>query len=243
MIRFRLPYLSFLLVVVLASCGNDFNDNNELQREVADIAFKQVRVNDVFDVVLKQDAEFRVEINAPASTIDGIDCFVNGDTLELFDRNPRKWRTGYVTPQVVIYFPTLEYFRSYAPGNISSSGTISQTNFRVFITHHIGTVNLDVDVDNLGLFAGNTNNMGIYNISGRADYAYMWMRNGCTLKAEGLSVKSARVINNSYNNIYINIDSKLRVTLNSSGNVYYRGNPSEIIIEEQSSTGKLIKLQ
>ena len=243
MIRIRFIFFYLLLIALLTSCDNDFDDNLLSQREVADIVFKQVRVNDVFNVVLKQDTDFRVEICAPESTINGIDCFVNGDTLELFDRNPRKWRTGYVTPQVTIYFPTLEYFRAYAPGNISTLGTIAQSNFKVFITRHIGTVNLNVDVENLSLFAGNTDNMGRYIVQGKANYAYFWMRNGCFLDAQNLELGSARVINNSYNNVYINIDSKLRVSLNSSGNVYYRGNPSEIIIEEQSSTGKLIKLQ
>jgi len=42
--------------------------------------------------------------------------------------------------------------------------------------------------------------------------------------------------------MYVNATDNLTVSLEFTGNIFYKGNPSKIVIENQSSSGKLIKM-
>ena len=92
------------------------------------------------------------------------------------------------------------------------------------------------------IVTGNTYDSGIFTVTGTATNASFWMRNSASLHALELNSPNLRVVNNSKGNSYVQANGKLRVTLNSYGNIFYQGTPSEIVIDELSSTGKLIPL-
>jgi 5-enolpyruvylshikimate-3-phosphate synthase len=125
---------------------------------------------------------------------------------------------------------------------MSTEGTITQPSLRIITTSHTGRVNLDVDMNSLSIVTGNTYDSGIFTVSGSASSASFWMRNSATLHALDLVSGNVRVVNNSKGDSYVCTDGNLRVTINSFGNIYYQGNPQQIVVEEMSSTGSLIPL-
>jgi hypothetical protein len=234
--------VSCSLVLILFACNSNF-EIEKTSLTLNNTYFKEIKVKSSFNIILKQDSLFRVTIETSESSLQNISAYTLGDTLFLLDENPNKWRTNYQTPTVTIHFIEIEKFNIYAPGNISSDGVIQQNNFRFFSTQHIGVVNLYLNVQNLSLITGNSQNMGVYNLSGSAKYSNIWIRNTCSLNAKDLLIDDARIVNNSLNDCYVHTKNRLRVTLNSSGNIYFLGNPNEIVIDEQSATGKLINLE
>ncbi len=238
--------LSILFVFgLLTSCQEFlFDDLSTVTKEVTfDAGFNYVSINDGFRVVLKQDTSNYVIIDAAEETIKDVDCFTSHDTLILNDNNPMKWRTAYPTPTVTIGFNRIKELKIYSPANVSTASTINQDYLKVYTTEHIGEINLDINLQKFVLLAGNTNNMGIYNIAGSADDAYMWIRNACSLNALEFEVKDVRVIQNSKADCYVLATNTIKVTLNSSGDLYYKGPSPEFTLEEQSGSGRIIKIE
>ena len=69
------------------------------------------------------------------------------------------------------------------------------------------------------------------------------MRNGSWIDATNLKAEDVRIRNNSVMDSKIYVSNELKAFLNTHGNIYYQGDPEKIIIEEQSSKGKLIPLK
>lgn len=245
--RGKFAFINTVLIVfgLLTSCQSFFFDDlSIISKELAfDAKLSHVTVSHGFNIVLKQDTSNYAIIEAAADIINEVDCFANGDTLILNDNNPMKWRTAYPTPTVTIGFREIRELKIYSPSNISTLGDINQDYFKIFATRHIGEINLNVNAKRFVLITGNTNNMGIYNITGSADDAYIWMRNTCSLNALEFRTKNARVINNSKADCYVMVSNEFNVTLNSSGDLYYKGTPTEYNLEEHSGTGRIIRIE
>jgi len=165
---------------------------------------------------------------------------------ELEDSNLKNRLPSYKTPSIVISFPEIEYFRMRAPGEIETDGVIKQNTFKLLSIRHIGTFRMAFDVGYLQVVTGLNRSASKYIISGEAQRAYFWMRNSSKLNALELNTKNrTTIVNNSIRDSYVNVtnNNTFKVTLNAYGNVYYKGSPEEIIIEEQSSDGRLIQIE
>lgn len=242
----RSTYLHILLLFAFVFAGCEailFDDLSEMdQLSIHGEHYSFVQVNSSFIITLKQQQEFGVTIDAPAELIDGIEAKIVNDTLVITDTNSYKWSPSYKIPRLMLCFPNLPRMHIKAPVDMETDGTITQPSLRIVTTSHTGRVNLNVDMTSLTIVTGNTYDSGIFTVTGTATNASFWMRNSASLHALELNSPNLRVVNNSKGNSYVQANGKLRVTLNSYGNIFYQGTPSEIVIDELSSTGKLIPL-
>ena len=220
-----------------------FDDLSDVEHcVVSSEYFKHIVVANSFDIVLKQQDYYSVTVQAPVELQEGVRVSIVNDTLTISDNNRYQWSPSYKMPVVIFGFPNLPSMHIKAPANVQVDSVLKQHSFRLLTTSHTGNINLNVDVMTLSVGTGYTYDSGVFTISGRTGNASFWMRNSSTLNAIDLNSESLRVINNSRGDSYVRTNGKLRVTINSYGNVYYLGNPSEIVVEEQSSTGELIPL-
>lgn len=220
-----------------------FDDLSETEQlMVSSECFKHIVITNSFDIVLKQQDDFSVTIDAPVELHDGVKVSIVNDTLTISDTNKFQWSPSYIIPRVTFSFPNLPSIYVKAPVNIQTDGILKQTTFRILTTAHTGSINLNIDVTSLSITTGHTYDSGVFTVTGQAGNASFWMRNSASLNAIDLDSDNVRITNNSRGDSYVRSNSKLRVTINSYGNVYYSGNPNEIVIDEQSSTGKLIPL-
>jgi len=79
-------------------------------------------------------------------------------------------------------------------------------------------------------------------LHGNSEYLKLWNTSLFSVDALGLNTDNALIENNSKSDIYLNTRKFLKCKITGSGNVYYQGNPSTIIVEDTASSGKLIKL-
>lgn len=231
-----------ILMGLTSSCEKlFFNDLSKTTRLVFDdLDFNTVHINDSFNLHLVQDSVYKIIMEVSEELAENMEYLSDGDTAKLYDHNSKKWLPSYTTPIVYIHFPVLDHLRIRAPGHISTIGTIQQKSFSLLVTQHTGQINLNLEVENLRIITGITRNYGQYIISGTATEAYLWMRSACSLDAYDLNAENTRIINNTINYTRVRANSILRTKITASGNVYYQGTPHEIIIEEQSSSGRLI---
>jgi hypothetical protein len=242
--KFRFSLLLLSLATLLAGCEVLFFDDLSSMQQVtvSDKPYKFVEVRSSFNITLKQQDEFDIIVDAPEELIDGIEIFIANDSLIVNDTNKYQWTPSYKIPKLTLCFPNLPNIHIKAPVDMSTEGTITQPSLRIITTSHTGRVNLDVDMNSLSIVTGNTYDSGIFTVSGSASSASFWMRNSATLHALDLVSGNVRVVNNSKGDSYVCTDGNLRVTINSFGNIYYQGNPQQIVVEEMSSTGSLIPL-
>ena len=239
---FRIVLICFTLL--LTGCEGLFFDNlSETQKlTISNESFKHIVVSSSFNIVLKQQEDFAVTVEAPVELLNGVQVSIVNDTLTISDTNKYQWSPSYIIPSVTFAFPNLPSIHIKAPVNLQTEGIVKQSSFQILTTSHTGSVNLNVDVDYLSIVTGFTYDSGVFTVTGRASSAFLWMRNAALLNALDLLLDNVWIINNSRGDSYIQTKGKLQVAINSSGNVYYLGTPNEIVIDELSSTGSLIPL-
>jgi len=245
-IRFNISMI-FLIISLITLTGCEklfFDDLSKTSRKTFNVdEFNRIKVYDSFNIILKQDTTFKVVIEGPAELMDDFKCNVYGDTLQLTDSNIRNRIPNYKIPTAYIYFPEIHRFRMRAPGDIKVDGALNLDTFYMIIQQHTGTVNMDIYANSLRITTGLNKSTGVYNISGEVQEARFWMRNACKLNAKNLKTQKTNIRHNATNDSYINVTDKLEAELiDASGNVYYKGSPDEIIITEQSGTGRLIPI-
>ncbi|MDY0200653.1 MAG: head GIN domain-containing protein [Bacteroidales bacterium] len=239
---FRIVFICF--APLLSGCeALFFDDLSEIEQlTISNESFKHIVVSNSFNIVLKQQEDFSVTVEAPVELQDGVKVRIVNDTLTISDTNKYQWSPSYKIPCVTFSFPTLPSIHIKAPVNMQTVGVVKQPAFRLLTTAHTGTINLNVDVTSLSVGTGHTYDSGVFTVTGKAGNAFFWMRNSASLNASNLDSDNVRVINNSRGDSYVRTNGKLQVIINSHGNVYYSGTPNEIVIEELTSTGSLIRL-
>ncbi len=85
-------------------------------------------------------------------------------------------------------------------------------------------------------------NFGKFVVRGKTINAYLWACGSSFVYANELQAQNCTVQNEGIGDIYVNVSNILTGSINSTGNVYYYGQPVVINIQTLSSTGKLIPL-
>jgi hypothetical protein len=88
-----------------------------------------------------------------------------------------------------------------------------------------------------------SDNFGRFKLKGQTYSAYFEGWGSCQVRADSLAVSNdCFVKHRGMGDIYVNALSLLSVSLEYTGNIYYTGNPPQII-EKELSSGRLIKMQ
>jgi hypothetical protein len=96
---------------------------------------------------------------------------------------------------------------------------------------------VDVDYCHVGM---SSDNFGQFRIRGNARQGDFWGWGSCTVRADSLFTEQCSVLHRGIGNVFVNASGQLDVSLQSSGNVYYSGNPTRIN-KIQQGTGNIFK--
>lgn len=124
-----------------------------------------------------------------------------------------------------------------APAILASSDTIQMQSLSIVINGSgiYSETDLKVDCQNLNLTVYGGVNQTMHYLSGNASNTNFYIE-GCTLvNASELKSHTTTVIHRSIADCNINADNELGVTIFSTGNVYYKGNPTMIFFRHKTS--------
>lgn len=240
-LKFFLPATLFL---TLNSCEKliYINEGKETEKVETYDYFSQLTFNDIFEVVLKTDKDFSVRLSSPEKFIENISIRENSGELVFSDKNFSRWLPDYPRPKVVISFPRLDkLILTRSSVKLSCSDTLKLRKLELILLGETGEYDLTMNVDSF-IMTTSSDNIGYYVFKGIAGQTDIWLRGSSQVEASGLKSMYCKVYNNSVGDCYINVSNKIEVRLNSIGNVVYSGNPKEIIIIEQSSSGRLLSI-
>ena len=129
---------------------------------------------------------------------------------------------GNNTPRIYITAPYLESAHFHGATNATDWDTIYAEAFYLN-TSGAGNITLNLEVDNLILFASGTSDI---TISGNANVTDVVVMGTGSISAENLQIRDARVNISGVGNADINVSDYLDVTLSGVGNIRYRGDPT-----------------
>jgi hypothetical protein len=203
-------------------------------------SFKSVFVEDKIDVYITQDSIFKVEVEAGQNLQSLIKTKVDGETLRIQNDNKCNWVRGYKhNIKVFIHAPYFNYIENAGVGTIESINTISQTELSIR-TSNSGDLKLNVNTNKLKV---STHGNGDIYLTGNT----VKLESSCVgtnfLYANGLFISNyAYMYTATIGNSFVNAPENglMDVQIARDGNVYYKGNPSQINLN-RIGKGDLIK--
>lgn len=203
-------------------------------------SFSKISFYDIFAVELQSDTVFSIEIETRERYLDKILFSIDSGNLVLHDHNQVKWLSDYSWPIVRISFPELtgQIFLE-SPVVMTTKDTLHVPSLNILSLGKTGDLNMAIDTDRFQ-FATGSDNSGYYRFSGRTAYSKLWPRGSSIIDASGLETDHCYIYNNSIGDCAVRVNTKLEARLNTMGNVYYYGNPIELLLIEESGSGRLI---
>jgi hypothetical protein len=233
---------SLLIYLVLASffiisCQKIFFNEDESTRELFFEDFHAVKISGIYNIVLIQDSTNRLVITGK-NDINSIDAVINDDTLIIYDHKKMSFNPSKNT--LALHYSNLEYMVSYDPVNVSNDDTIKADQFLYYAIGEIAEVRLVVDC-NYFIVVNSANTLGYFHFNGKANNCTFFNSYGCSIFADSLSCKNAKIINESVGDVYINASENIKAFIRGPGNIYYHGTPV-IEIAEKRGDGNIIRL-
>jgi Putative auto-transporter adhesin, head GIN domain len=236
--------LLLLLLFLQSSCEKIlFSDTGKLSSATYQYdEFTRISVYDIFDIEIDNDSVFSVKLTTPENLLPNISFNLDSTgNLSIYDNNQHKWLPEYPRPKLKIVFPSLDdYMLIKAPVKITSTDTIRLNKLRFVFLGKTGEFNIKMNTPYFQMETG-SDNFAKYVFGGVAHYANIWARGSSIVDASHLQSDSCYVYNNSIGDCRVTASKKLTVRLNTLGNIYYTGNPDEIVIQEERGEGRLIK--
>jgi hypothetical protein len=203
--------------------------------------FNSVLLKDNINLYLRQADQNKLEVEGGNNLLPKISTTVNNEgVLEISNENSCNWVRSYDKPlNVYLDFITLDTLEYRSIGDVTNVDTIRMDTLVIDVREGAGTIALTVDVTkvNSNLHYGTADIM----ISGKAVLSFDYLVGYGKIDNSSLIANQVYLENRSSNNIYVNSIKTLEVTINNIGNVYYKGNPPNILISGKGS-GQLIKL-
>jgi len=237
LIRFIL--ISFVSLIILASCEISAFKDDITEKDYSFDTLMMLNVKNDINVIFIQDSFDFIKIKAPEGLHEKIFPEIKYDTIILKNNNRSKIINRYnqnVTAE--LHYTDFRIFFFQGGGNVSSSDTMKMKNLSIWSNGASGIINLTVKNDymHFGLSTGNIE----IEIHGETESLSLWTTSYCFVDMLDLKTKSVNIRNNSPMDCYINVLEKLTAKTEYTGNIYYKGNPSEKVIAETGS-GKVLK--
>lgn len=196
--------------------------------------------NDV-DVILYESNTPRIRVTAGDKLMGDIKTKEENGLLYIQNDNKCNWVRKF-NPTLTVEVWTNHLKTIYADnssGDITCMDTIHVDNFRIDAFNSLGTFRLKIDTE-VATLAINNGPCDMY-VSGKALTQYNFNAGFGVLDCGQLVGDNNFVHNKGTNQVYVNSNSILEVTIGYIGNVYYKGNPGTIK-QLITGSGKLIKI-
>jgi hypothetical protein len=203
--------------------------------------FTRIELKNDVDVVYHYDSIRRVKVTAGQNLIEKITTNVENGNLVIKNKNKYNWvRSYHPEIKVEIWLPDLKYIEAFdATGDIVFIDTLKVDKFALESFGSFGNYTLLLDTKNayLKLHNGPAN----LNAKGHSENTYLYNA--------GFGINDTRELKSNYvyirsistNSSYVYSINELDASIEAAGNIYYLGNPTDVIFTKKGS-GEIIKL-
>ncbi len=220
----------------LMSCDDDYiRGNGQQVLEHRDVNyFTRLNITGSYNISYSKSDSCSCDIFAESNILPYIKTTVNNQILNV---DTESHRYSIVLPkEITLTSPVLE--------EISTSGAIKfDANFDTLDELHIITVGLMEmnGVINANRLYIDVSGTGMFNLEGSAVYTEIDFSGTGNIHTENMEQDSCKIDVSGSALIYVKVNKYLKVKITGAGEVYYYGNPDEVI-SNISGAGKLIKM-
>ncbi|PWL24086.1 MAG: hypothetical protein DCO96_14960 [Fluviicola sp. XM-24bin1] len=219
-------------------CMKSAGPETEVTRELG--AFHGLFIGPNINIVLIQDTEDKVVIKGGANLVNFITSDINDGVLRIFNENKCNFLRSYKHEVTVeVHYTGISFIEFEGTKPMTTQGTISGNNLVIVIRDGAGLMDLDLDYNNVSLTI--TNGWGNFDFSGNTATLTLNIRSNGFGSTYDLNVSNTvDVISNTAGLLKINTEgADCNIQLQSTGDVWYIGNPNSLDASELGS-GTLI---
>jgi hypothetical protein len=239
-------YKLFLIIctsIVYSSCKDGLLNAGEVV--TIEIQFSRiisrVEVNTMLEITLVQDTINKALVTCGENLQPDIDIFVKDNILYLNNSIKYSWSRSYEKVKLELHLISIPRLDVWKPSYITSRDTIKTHEFFLVDWGKFTELDVTLNVDNCAIDVS-VEGFGHYTVKGKSTTATFYCKGSAFFYAEDLKIQNCTVFQNSIGDTYVNVLNKLTVTIQNSGKVYYYGNPSSIILNNNFPNDKLIHL-
>lgn len=220
------------------SCKKENSEKESIEVKLHE--FSAVTLNSTFDVFLIQDTLYSVKIVADESFINDVVYNVSDTTLFLSVNSGSLWLKPKKNKiSVYISCDSLKFLKANETCMIRTVNPIVSSEFGMVLNGKLNEANLDLAGD--VFYYWNVHPCGgKIVLNGNINYLKLWNVGLMEVDAINLMTVQALVDNKSKAPVRVNVTGRLEYKISGEGNIYLKGNPSEIIEEEVTSSGRLV---
>ena len=236
--------LYLISLIFLFSCGKESlcpTNTGETSIELRSLDdFNRISIFGDVDLFLTWDSVQSVRVECGENLQNGIITEVTNEELVIDNELKCNWiRDLGSTIRVYVNLDSLNSITNTAQGNISSLNTLEMKDFLLTCEGSISIIDLTLDVKNVDIVQSAS--FANITLSGNAEKIAVYNDGNGAVLAKNLNANEAFVTNKSVGKIELVSNSKLNANIHNRGNIYYSGDPSEIIFElHYPGTGSLI---
>lgn len=203
--------------------------------------FTELEVRSNFNIILIKDDVNKATIEAGENLMPLIKTEVNEGKLILKNSNLCNWSRSYSKKiNITLRVKSIEKIIVKEICDISNSDSIKTENFKIEVGQNVVSfIDITVHCNNFSFIQHS--GTGTYNFRGIADSSYYYMKGTGYIFSNNLYAKTAYVVNKSTGDIHVNASKRINVEYTGSGDVYYSGNPTEVLFDQSKSSGLIIK--
>ena len=234
---------SYIILLALASLSSCSDEYLEARRSVPLSPFTTTEIHSVFSVYLVQDNFYGVEIVADDDIINQIDATVQGDVLTLVDNRSVKWTTPESNEiKIYVHSPDHGTVDAHSTYSLYSVNAIT-SDLVIFHQPNVRFSEIDLTLDNNSFYYWN-NYMCGGKLTLRGTCGSFEINNYALhqVNASELTAQSGLVNTYAKADCWVNVTGQFTYRLHGQGNIYVYGNPNELIMQEHTSSGRLIRV-
>ena len=243
----KLPVILGLLILLLISCKASLEDcfkstgAIKIEERIL-MDFDSIRLEDNVNIILIQDTINKIRLEAGENLLPKIKSEVSNRLLVVKNENDCNWvRKLNVPINAYVHFKDLSIITNMGVASISNEDSLKIKGHAIDIRiTETGDIHLAGEFD--WIYARIIVATGNLTLEGKADGLELYADGTSLVHAEKLLVGYASIETLLTGDIWVNPTDQISAKIFWQGNVYYKNSP-QIILQQETSTGKLIKIQ
>lgn len=225
------------LLLCLSNCKKD---NNSVQIIKSDLsAFKEIELNDAFDVELFQDSVFSIEIEANEEFINAVEYSIQDSVLIVDYASGKRWRNPEINKvKLTICCDRPRKLQANESCFVRTGNEIVSDEFGLVLFGKLNQADLELG-GRVFYYWNNHPCGGKVKLKGKVDQLKLWNFAIMQVDASACESRYGLVENYSKGDCKVHITEKLDYSLVGEGNIILKGNP-ELQLLQESSSGILI---
>jgi hypothetical protein len=203
--------------------------------------FDRLYINGRINLDLIQDSSNYLILKGGENLINSVKIKNENNLLDIKDLNKCYWLRNYDNwINIELHYKNINYINPEIYGDMLFKNTCIQESLNIEVWNAAFDITGEVNLKKF-IFRSHGGIVGLH-LRGVSEYIYTYLHGSGPQHLENLCSDTVAVNHSSNQNIYICADSVLWVDINSSGNVYYKGNPQQKIVNYRG-TGQVIEMK